>query len=215
MKYFIRRVWVFYFLCLGFGVSACASAFFVIGPNQEMLGKALKAERIYERKVVPFVVTIHANNVTNLPNDPSVWPWWRNKGVRVRTFDMLQDVIHSMVIKGLASEDKKMIFTLLKINYTATEYGFGTEQPNVWITLQADYKINGRTVSRKLYQSGSQCSEPIRTGAWASPDESSSIYFSFAIYKAMIVTVDQAINKSSSGAIPVDRSCVWAAPIRL
>lgn len=185
-------------------VSGCASAGpFVVPTDSQYLQVALKKEKIIKKEVVPFAVTTETTNGhLELSTAPFLGRIIAKRFVLMPS-TMMSGVIHALVEVSASSKSSFVLkLKLLKYNYIFSEYGFGTDQPVVWLTVGATLSDHGRVVSESSYISRAQCGPPF--SAWSFSWDYKEAYAGYAIatYQALIVAIEQAINQRSK---PIDQ----------
>lgn len=185
--------------------SGCASAGpFVVPTDSQYLKVALEKERITKRAAVSFAVTADSvDSRLTLSTAPFLGGIFDKKSYVVMPSTMMRDVISALVAAPTVPESSfTLTLKLLKYNYTILEYGFGTSQPAVWLTISASLSDHEKVVTERTYISRAQCGPPFSTwGFWESGKEAPAGY-AVATYQALIVAIGQAINQKAK---PIDQ----------
>lgn len=185
-------------------VSACAAPGpFVVPTDSQYLSVALEKEKIVKKEVVPFAVTTEiANGHLELSTAPFLGRIIAKKFVLTPS-TMMSGVIHALVEVSASSKSSLVLkLKLIKYNYIFSEYGFGTDQPVVWLTVGATLSDHGRVVSESSYISRAQCGPPFSAWSFSWDYKEASVGYGIATYQALIVASEQAINQKSK---PIDR----------
>lgn len=186
-------------------LSACAtSGPFIIPTDSQYLKVALEKERITKRATVSFAVTADsADRRLTLSTAPFRGGIFDKKFYVVMPSAMMSDVISALVAAPTAPESPlTLTLKLVRYDYDRLEYGFGTSQPTVWLTISASLSDHEKVVSESTYISRAQCGPPFSTsGFWESGKKAPAGY-AVATYQALIVAIEQAINQKAK---PVDQ----------
>lgn len=185
-------------------VSACAAPGpFVVPTDSQYLSVALEKEKIVKKEVVPFAVTTEiANGHLELSTAPFLGRIIAKKFVLTPS-TMMSGVIHALVEVSASSKSSLVLkLKLIKYNYIFSEYGFGTDQPVVWLTVGATLSDHGRVVSESSYISRAQCGPPFSAWSFSWDYKEASVGYGIATYQALIVASEQAINQKSK---PIDQ----------
>ena len=186
-------------------VSGCASTGpFVVQTDSQYLRVALEKERITKRAAVSFAVTADsAESRITLSTAPLRGGIFDKKYFVVMPSAMMSNVVSALVEAPTASESSlTLTLKLIRYDYDRLEYGFGTSQPEVWLTIGTTLSDHKKVVSENTYISRAQCGPPFSTwGFWESGKEAPAGY-AVATYQALIIAIEQAINQKAK---PIDQ----------